>query len=209
MSKVSIQGDASGTGTLTIAAPNTNSNYTLTLPTNTGTVMTSASDTFSGGLTLGGDLTLDSNGIYLGGTGAANYLDDYEEGTWTPTITSSGAAGSVTYSERSAIYTKIGNLVQVQADIRIIGNTNTLSGTLRIGGLPFTVNSSGGRATGEITGGTFATAVAGIAAYPNNSTTYARVFGATSAPYTTTSDLPVSVINDSTSFYFSVIYISA
>jgi hypothetical protein len=25
-----------------------------------------------------------SGGVYLGGTGAANYLDDYEEGTWTP-----------------------------------------------------------------------------------------------------------------------------
>ena len=42
MSKVSIQGDASGTGTLTIAAPNTNSNYTLTLPEATGTMLTSA-----------------------------------------------------------------------------------------------------------------------------------------------------------------------
>lgn len=37
MSKVTVQGNASGTGTLTIAAPNTNSNYTLTLPTQTGT----------------------------------------------------------------------------------------------------------------------------------------------------------------------------
>jgi hypothetical protein len=30
-----------------------------------------------------------SGGVYLGGTVAANYLDDYEEGTWTPTITHS------------------------------------------------------------------------------------------------------------------------
>ena len=28
-----------------------------------------------------------SGGVYLGGTGSANHLDDYEEGTWTPTIT--------------------------------------------------------------------------------------------------------------------------
>ena len=27
-----------------------------------------------------------SGGVYLGGTGAANKLDDYEEGTWTPTL---------------------------------------------------------------------------------------------------------------------------
>jgi hypothetical protein len=43
MSKVALQGNASGTGTLTVAAPNTNSNYTLTLPNETGTVLTSAS----------------------------------------------------------------------------------------------------------------------------------------------------------------------
>ena len=43
MSQVAISGNASGTGTLTIAAPNTNSNYTLTLPTNTGTLISTAS----------------------------------------------------------------------------------------------------------------------------------------------------------------------
>ena len=42
MSKVSIEGNASGTGTLTIAAPNTNTNYTLTLPSQTGTIITTA-----------------------------------------------------------------------------------------------------------------------------------------------------------------------
>ena len=44
MSKVAIQGNASGTGTLTIAAPNTNTDRTLTLPGEAGTVLTSASD---------------------------------------------------------------------------------------------------------------------------------------------------------------------
>jgi hypothetical protein len=44
MSLVAISGNASGTGTLTIAAPNTNSNYTLTLPTNTGILLSTASN---------------------------------------------------------------------------------------------------------------------------------------------------------------------
>ncbi|MFZ9210901.1 MAG: hypothetical protein ACO22M_00405 [Candidatus Nanopelagicaceae bacterium] len=48
MSKVSIQGNASGTGTFTIAAPNSNSNQTLTLPDVTGTVVTTGS---TGGVT--------------------------------------------------------------------------------------------------------------------------------------------------------------
>ena len=43
MSLVKVSGNASGTGTLTIAAPNTNSDYTLTLPTNTGTLLSTAS----------------------------------------------------------------------------------------------------------------------------------------------------------------------
>ena len=47
MSQVAISGNASGTGTLTIASPNTNSNFTLTLPTNTGTLISTAS-TFAG-----------------------------------------------------------------------------------------------------------------------------------------------------------------
>jgi len=44
MSKVAIQGNASGTGTFTIAAPNSNTDRTLTLPDEAGTVLTSASD---------------------------------------------------------------------------------------------------------------------------------------------------------------------
>ena len=48
-----------------------------------------------------------SGGVYLGGTGAANLLDDYEEGTWTPSITA-GGSGSYTAAGE---YTKIGNLV--------------------------------------------------------------------------------------------------
>ena len=47
MSKVSITGNASGTGTFTLAAPNSNSDRTLTLPDNTGTILTNAS-TFAG-----------------------------------------------------------------------------------------------------------------------------------------------------------------
>lgn len=43
MSSIALSGNASGAGVLTIAAPNTASNFTLTLPTNTGTLITTAS----------------------------------------------------------------------------------------------------------------------------------------------------------------------
>ena len=53
-------------------------------------------------------------GIYIGGTVAANKLDDYEEGTFAPTITATGTDTGVSGSGQ---YTKIGN--QVHVEIRI------------------------------------------------------------------------------------------
>lgn len=136
MSKIALSGNASGTGTLTIAAPNTNSNYTLTIPNETGTLLTSASSPTLSNLTLSG-------GVYLGGTGSANYLDDYEEGTWTPTVIHQSApTGGVTYSLQDGMYTKIGNIVTGYFQI-----TCTISGTVAnaqiyIGALPFTASAS-------------------------------------------------------------------
>jgi hypothetical protein len=52
MSKVSIEGNASGTGTFTIAAPNSNSNYTLTLPAAAGTIATTETAGFESGTVM-------------------------------------------------------------------------------------------------------------------------------------------------------------
>jgi hypothetical protein len=41
VSKISLEGNVSGSGTLTISAPNTNSNFTLSLPQGTGTFVAS------------------------------------------------------------------------------------------------------------------------------------------------------------------------
>ena len=68
-------------------------------------------------------------------------LDDYEEGTWTPTFTTSGTNfTSVTYDAISGgQYTKIGNVVYVQGGIRTDAVTiGSASGSVLIGGLPFT-----------------------------------------------------------------------
>ncbi len=87
---------------------------------------------------LGGG-TVHATGINLGGSGAANRLEDYEEGTWTPTVTSS--AGTITtVGVVSGSYTKIGNLVFQSFDI-IITTNGTGSGILTVGGSPFTLPS--------------------------------------------------------------------
>ena len=85
-----------------------------------------------------------SGGVYLGGTGAANKLDDYETGTWTPVYQSVTNPSGVTYDSGATYgsYTKVGNLVTVVGRIRTDGITDVGSGDLRIGGLPFTVSSS-------------------------------------------------------------------
>jgi len=96
----------------------------LTVPATTGTVLTTA-----GGV-LTGDLTLENNGLYLGGTGAANKLEDYEEGTWTPT-----AGGTATYTHQVGHYTKVGRIVHTYFDIGI--SSIGTGGTINFSGLPF------------------------------------------------------------------------
>jgi len=86
-------------------------------------------------------------GVYLGGTGAANKLDDYEEGTWTPATSVNGFTQPIA-SYSGAIYTKIGNVVRVRCRIHLSAN-GYASGYSRITGLPFSnaYNSAFGRYT--------------------------------------------------------------
>jgi hypothetical protein len=72
----------------------------------------------------------------------ANTLDDYEEGTWTPTLTFS--SGSVTYQDQTGQYTKVGNLVTVSFWIRT-GAVSSPSGAITITGLPFNANGTQSR----------------------------------------------------------------
>jgi hypothetical protein len=73
-----------------------------------------------------------SGGVYLGGTGSSNKLDDYEEGTWTIGVTIGGAAQTVIGP--IATYTKIGNTVSIRLRV---GFSKSGSGVVNITGLPF------------------------------------------------------------------------
>jgi hypothetical protein len=102
------------------------------------------SPTFSGNVTLSdGNLIIGTSGKGIDfsatpGTGTSELFDDYEEGTWTPTV--NGTSGSITsYSARVATYTKIGNMCYLQAYIAI-SNIGTIAGNLNLGGFPFTSN---------------------------------------------------------------------
>ena len=111
-------------------------------------------------LTLGSneDVTLNAGnivfagsgkGVYLGVTSAtaSNLQDDYEEGTWTCTVTGSSANPSSTVSE-SGTYTKIGRMVYAHVQISN-KNTSGASGGVRITGLPFEAGADN-QATGNL-----------------------------------------------------------
>ena len=240
MSKVKIQGNASGTGVLTVTAPNTSTDRTITLPDSTGTLATTA-DTFnpdaavtinesgadvdfrvesdndanalfvqgSNGLvgigtssppdgislTVSNDgsgahqagirmidtnsgnhhqiyvnagsiyfrdvtagttrMVINSsgvmsvpNGIELGSgidATAANTLDDYEEGTWTPAL--SGVTGNFNTSTNQ-IYTKIGRFVTLRGYVYNASSISDTSATWRISGLPFAPMEESANAVG-------------------------------------------------------------
>jgi hypothetical protein len=82
-----------------------------------------------------------SGGVYLGGTGAANQLDDYEEGTFTPSLSATVTSPTVTYSGQQGFYTKIGNVVRFSISIGISTYSGG-SGNIQVQGLPFTSAAS-------------------------------------------------------------------
>ena len=94
----------------------------------------------------------------------ANTLDDYEEGTWTPTV-----GGTATYSTQTGSYTKIGRQVTVNFEITI--TTLGTGSTTTISGLPFSVVGAAGEgrgATGYFSG--LAVNVIALTCYAGNGT---------------------------------------
>ena len=97
-------------------------------------------------------IALDLNGVIRANTGiefgsdtaAANQLDDYEEGTWTPTIYGDTTAGSTSGGTIGGTYTKIGNLVTASFSILDV-TTSGMAGVLKIGAWPFTAQGPNNR----------------------------------------------------------------
>jgi hypothetical protein len=103
--------------------------------TNVGTIAVATT-----GLTMTGTNGITFTAAQTASTNA-NTLDDYEEGTWTPTWYGSATFGTPSGSA-SGTYTKIGNMVTVFASFTAINLTGA-TGNLYVGGLPFTQASGG------------------------------------------------------------------
>ena len=130
-------------------------------------------------------------GIYLGGTGSANKLTDYEEGTWTPTVNDG------TISQAAGYYTKVGRMVTVSYFyiLTTLGSSNT---TVQIGGLPFT---SGNLGDGMQTAGSVLCRYFSknqIVSYVGNNASYLQYYNNTTTDFDaiTFGEIEVSYDND-------------
>ena len=83
--------------------------------------------------------TPDFAGVFFNGDSAdANKLDDYEEGTFTPTFSNIGTG---TYGKQVGSYTKVGDMVTVRIHIKM-ATLGSASGNVVIDGLPFTTSAT-------------------------------------------------------------------
>ena len=112
------------------------------------------------------------------GTGTSELLADYEEGAWTPVL-SDGTNNATMSGSTQGRYTKIGNTVFYRARVRLT-SLGSVSGSVRVTGLPFTVpnleaNYGGGN---TIALGVSLNVTAGYAVsqIPVNTTTYISLY---------------------------------
>jgi len=147
-----------------------------------------------------------SGGVYLGGTGSANYLDDYEEGSWTPGMTFGGTVA--TLSEANGAYTKVGRMVTLNGHIAI-NTLNGGSGAAYFTGLPFSVDNTVGNTSVEASGhvsyfGSMTTTVGTPTFGAIQGTTTAEIYNGLHS--TTLSQLTSGYVGNGTNMRFSITY---
>lgn len=108
-----------------------------------------------------------------------NTLDDYEEGTWVPSV-----GGSATYTTQTGTYTKIGRLVFIKALILI--NAIGTGSQITISGLPFPCDASGSEVTARTQAA--ASTIVSIVGEVNNSASTITLQSRTAASVTDTTN---------------------
>jgi len=126
----------------------------------------------------GGNTSATGTGIAFPATQSAssdaNTLDDYEEGTWTPSLTGFTTVGANTAA--TGTYTKIGRVVYLQATITYATSMAGVGGTSYITGLPFTPGA--GTGNGGFANDSNGIPINVISAYPGGVRIYFPTFGA-------------------------------
>jgi hypothetical protein len=112
----------SSSGSITLQEPAVAGTTTLNLPATSGTVVVTGTTPTLNGITFPATQVPSAD---------ANTLDDYEEGTWTPSV-----GGTATYTAQQGKYTKVGRMVTVRFYMAI-NNIGTGSTGSYFSGLPF------------------------------------------------------------------------
>ena len=127
----------------------------------------------------------------------ANTLDDYEEGTWTPTV-----GGTATYNEQTGTYVKIGKTVNVVGVLRIDVLGTGSAGI--VSGLPFTSASTGQNTVNINYYSASAVSTTWISGYIESNLTNFRFSGNTTN--TTTPNAAINFLGNGSAIYFSATY---
>jgi hypothetical protein len=144
------------TTTLTVSSSLTNFSYIGTIGSLSGSATASASTPgvmvpgrglFGvGGPTSGGGHLETADGVTFPATlvpsANVNTLDDYEVGTFVPTIVGTTSAGTTTYTTQLGWYQKVGRYVHI--DIQLVWTNMTGTGNLLVGALPFASTTEAG-----------------------------------------------------------------
>ena len=141
---------------------------------------------------------------FNGDTAAANALDDYEEGTWTPVIGGSGGESGQSYGGQTGHYTKVGRLVTATFRV-VLSNKGTITGSAAIKGLPFTISATVSHGSGVTYFEGLSTSWSYIFFMATGGETYATIDGIKSAA-TLTTRATTSDIGNSTQFNGSITY---
>ena len=133
MSTIKVDTIATRTGSGNITASNTIAGNL------TGNVTGNVTGNLTGNSTVGGTLGVTglitaSAGVSIGSGGDSNVIDDYEEGTFTPTFSTQSS-----YQFRAGRYVKIGRQVIIQVEMRYV-QSGTTHGS--IGGFPYAIRET-------------------------------------------------------------------
>ena len=161
--------------------------------------------TQSYGASVSGNLAFDSgSGIDFSatsGTGTSELFSDYEEGSFTPSFTTSNADLTSGYATQSGSYTKIGNVVNCHGTL-VLSSVSGGTGTLLITGLPYTVSLLRGGSTGFA----YDWATHYPDSYINSGVGISPYYGLTATTY---SSMSSANLNSTTQLYFFVSYITS
>ena len=139
------------------------------------------------------------------GTMSSELLDDYEEGSWTPSVTFGGTAATVSSGGK---YTKIGNVIHITYQVTI-DNLNSGTGNIAVGGLPYTPSQSPTYAHGIVQGNSSknlpSTAGSTMAFIENNGSTFRILYDTP----TSHGDVNETMFGSGVTFYGNATYYTA